>query len=97
MWYCKYQQEVHAKVCSSWPNPQNVLSFDLKACTQDITITQHFPEYFKGEEEEEEENGNVLDEPNIEDDETIDNYLQSTFDKSTGLWQYKSLTHGHDG
>ena len=38
------------------------------------------------------ENGNILDEPNIEDDETVDNYLQSTFDKTTGLWQYKSLS-----
>ena len=38
----------------------------LKACSQNITaITQHFPAYFKEEEE-----GNVLDEPNIEDDET---------------------------
>ena len=66
----------------------------LVTCSQNMTaITQHFPEYFTpGEDEDEEENGNVLDEPNVEDDETVDNYLQSTFDKSTGLWQYKSLS-----
>ena len=67
----------------------------LTTCSQNITaITQHFPEYFIGREddEEEEENGNVLDEPNLEDDETVDNYLQSNFDKNTGLWQYKSLS-----
>ena len=66
----------------------------LKTCSQNVTtMTQHFPEYCKeGGEEVEDENGNVLDEPNIEDDETVDNYLQSTFDKTTGLWQYKSLS-----
>ena len=65
----------------------------LKACSQNITaITQHFPEYFKEGGEEEEENGNVLDEPNIEDNETVNNYLQSTIDKTTELWQYKSLS-----
>ena len=66
----------------------------LKTCSQNIQIiTQHFPEYFNtGETDDEEENGNVLDEPNLEDDETVDNYLHSTFDKTTGLWQYKSLS-----
>ena len=67
----------------------------LTTCSQNVTaITQHFPEYFVGgeDDEEEEENGNVLDEPNLEDDETVDNYLQSNFDKNTGLWQYKSLS-----
>ena len=66
----------------------------LQTCSQNIAaITQYFPEYFNtGDTDEEDENGNILDEPNIEDDETVDNYLQSTFDKTTGLWQYKSLS-----
>ena len=72
----------------------NKMCSHLVTCSKSMTaITQHFPEYFTlGEDEDEEENGNVLDEPNVEDDETVDNYLQSTFDKSTGLWQYKSLS-----
>ena len=67
----------------------------LTTCSQNVTaITQHFPEHFIGgeDDEEEEENGNVLDEPNLEDYETVDNYLQSNFDKNTGLWQYQSLS-----
>ena len=72
----------------------NKMCCHLTTCSQNVTaITQHFPEYFTaGEDDEEEENGNVLDEPNLEDDETVDNYLQNTFYKNTGLWQYKSLS-----
>ena len=42
----------------------------LTTCSQNVTaITQHFPEYFNTtESDDEEENGNILDEPNIEDD-----------------------------
>ena len=67
----------------------------LKTCRENMTaITQHFPQYFNPEEsEEEEENGNtIIGEENTEDDDTLDNYLQNTFDKETGLWQYKSLS-----
>ena len=71
----------------------NKMCCHLITCSQNVTsITQHFPEYFNSGEDEEEDNGNILDEPNLEDDETVDNYLQSTFDKTTGLWQYKSLS-----
>ena len=72
----------------------NKMCCHLITCSQNVTsITQHFPEYFNsGEDDEEEDNGNILDEPNLEDDETVDNYLQSTFDKTTGLWQYKCLS-----
>ena len=69
------------------------MSCHLHTCSQNIAaISQYFQEYFNTEDsDEEEENGKILDEPNIEDDETVDNYLQSTFDKTTGLWQYKRL------
>ena len=39
----------------------------LQTCSQNIAaITQYFPEYFNtGDSDEEEENGNILDEPNV--------------------------------
>ena len=88
------------KINKKWMPKSALLGYTIKMCSHLVTcsknmtaITQHFPEYFTpGEDEDEEENGNVLDEPNVGDDETVDNYLQSTFDKSTGLWQYKSLS-----
>ena len=72
----------------------NRMCCHLINCNQNVTsITQHFPKYFNsGEEDEEEDNGNILDEPNLVDDETVGNYLQSTFDITAGLWQYKSLS-----
>ena len=56
------------------------------------TITQLFPDYFKeGIEDEDEENTNE-EFVNDEDDEMITSELHSNFDKTTGLWDYKSLS-----
>ena len=64
----------------------------LQTCYTNIDcITTHFPNYFNEFEQNDDinEDGNTED-INTEDDGTINNELVSNFDKSTGLWSYKS-------
>lgn len=81
-----------------------VLGDNLKMCSHLVTcsrnihaITQYFPEYFNvsnldEDTEEEDQNGSTQNDENLEDDHTVDNYLQNTFNKDTGLWSYNSLS-----
>ena len=68
----------------------------LVTCYQNIdAITQHFPEYFTGEnqtEDTDDEIPNNMGLINDEDDANLDEELSGNFDKQEGLWTYKSLS-----
>ena len=65
----------------------------LQTCYTNINcITAHFSNYFTELEQDHDinEDGNADEDINTEDDGMIDNGLVSNFNKSTGLWSYKS-------
>ena len=78
-------------------NQKSSLCAHLTTCYQNIDVIRNeFPEYFNCEDgnnsQDEEDPVNIGQETNTEDDETLDRELSSTFDKATGLWNYKGLS-----